>query len=118
MGAVRRGEINLYVSDLDRSARFYGEAFGFEVCETADTWRKLRAAEVVLTLFRSRGPGPAAPVGEVPCMSQDLHVDDIDEAVRRLEGAGATVQPVRDWEGGRFTFFTDPDGISWELITP
>jgi predicted enzyme related to lactoylglutathione lyase len=118
MGAVRRGEINLYVSDLNRSVRFYGEAFGFEVCEKADSWRKLRVGEVVLTLFRSKRSGPVAPVGEVPCMSQDLHVDDIDEAVRRLGQSGATVQPVRDWEGGRFTLFCDPDGISWELISP
>ena len=30
---VRRGETNLYVTDLDRSASFYREALGFELCE-------------------------------------------------------------------------------------
>jgi len=113
-----RGEINLYVQDLTRSARFYEEVFGFRLREEAEGWKKLAAGDCVVVLFKAKSAGSAPPVGEVPCMSQDLHVDDLDEAVRRLRAAGAKVGEIRVWEEGRFALFTDPDGIGWELITP
>jgi predicted enzyme related to lactoylglutathione lyase len=115
---LRRGEINLYVRDLARSARFYAEAFGFRLREEAEGWKKMEAGDCVMVLFKAKSAGPVVPVGEVPCMSQDLHVDDLDDVIRRLRAAGAKVSEIRTWEEGRFALFTDPDGIGWELITP
>ena len=117
---VRQGEINLYVSNLDAAATFYAEGLGFEVFEASDEegYRKLQNGEVVLTLFLARQPGPAEPRAGRPSMSCDLHVDDIQETARRLAAAGARVSEIKDWPGGKHLLFSDPDGISWELLSP
>lgn len=113
---IRRGETNLYVADLDRSARFYAEALGFELVESEESYRKLRHPGFTITLFCASGTGPAGPPGAQPGMTADMLVDDLDAAVERITAAGGQVAPVRDWDEGRFTLFRDPDGISWELI--
>ena len=114
---IRRGETNLYVRDLDRAARFYCDALDFELVESEESYRKLRQGDFTLTLFKAKSDEKAEPPGTRPSMSTDLLVDDLDEAVARVEACGGTVAPVRDWEEGRFTLFRDPDGISWELIS-
>ena len=115
---IRRGEINLYVRDLDRAARFYCDALDFVLAESEASYRKLQQDEFVLTLFRAKGEGRGDPPGAQPGMTADMLVDDLDEAVARIEACGGQVAPVRDYEQGRFTLFRDPDGISWELICP
>ena len=113
---IRRGETNLYVIDLERSARFYADALGFELVESEESYRKLQHPGFTLTLFRAKGEGPAEPPGARPGMTADMLVDDIEEVAARITAAGGKVAPIREWEEGRFTLFRDPDGISWELI--
>ena len=118
---LRRGEFNLYVSNLERAADFYVDALDFEVTESPAEggYRKVSNGEIDLTFFLARRPGPADPPGTGPCMTADLHVDDdeIEEARRRLEAAGAKVSPLKRWPGGRHLLFSDLDGISWELLS-
>ena len=114
--AVRRGETNLYVTDLDRAASFYCEALGFELCESEADYRKVQHPGFTLTLFRAKNAEPAELAGTRPGMTADMLVEDIEAAVVRIESCGGNAGPVRDWEEGRFTLFRDPDGISWELI--
>jgi len=116
---VRQGEINLYVSNLDAAATFYADGLGFEVFEASDQegYRRLRNGDVVLTFFLARSPGPADPPANKPSMTADLIVDDIQEAARRLAAAGAKVGEIKDWPGGKHLLFSDPDGISWELMS-
>jgi glyoxylase I family protein len=42
----------------------------------------------------------------------------MEEAVHDLETKGITVEPVRidPVTGGKFTFFSDPDGLPLELV--
>lgn len=114
---LRRGEINLHVRDLEAEVRFYKDALGFAPEEDPDAgppegrWAKLRAGDVVITLFRS----PAGPGGP-PGMTADLLVDDFEGALARLRAAGASLDPVREMAGTRFLEFRDPEGIAWELI--
>ena len=116
---IRRGETNLYVSDLERSASFYEAGLGFEVFEASDGYRKLRHGELVLTLFPAVNPGPAPTPGMMPHMSCDLVVEDgaIEALAARLEAAGAEVSPLTTWANGRHLMFRDPDGIGWELLS-
>ena len=114
----RRGEINLYVTDLERAARFYCDALDFVLCESEDSYRKVQQGDFTITFFLAKEKGLDEPVGQRPGMTADILVDDLDEAVARIEACGGTVQPVRDYEGGRFTLFRDPDGTDWELISP
>jgi catechol 2,3-dioxygenase-like lactoylglutathione lyase family enzyme len=116
---IRRGETNLYVSDLEKSAAFYEAALGFEVAETGEGYRKLSQGELVLTLFPALNPGPAPTPGMVPHMSCDLIVDDdaIEAIAAKLAAAGVEVTPLKSWAQGRHLMFRDPDGIGWELLS-
>ena len=113
---VRRGETNLYVTDIDRSARFYCDALDFSIEESDDTFCKVVHPGFTITLFRTAGEGHRDPIGSCPSMTADMLVDDIDEAAERIRACGGEVEEIRAWEQGRFTLFRDPDGISWELI--
>lgn len=118
---VTRGETNLYVTDIDRSARFYCDALDFSIEESDDTFCKVVHPGFTITLFRAKGEGTGPrgkgePIGSCPSMTADMRVDDIDEAAERIRACGGEVEEIRAWEQGRFTLFRDPDGISWELI--
>jgi len=116
---IQRGESNLYVGDLERSAAFYEAALGFEVVESSDGFRKLRHGDLVLTLFPAASPGPAPTPGMVPHMSCDLIVEDeeIEAVAARLAAAGAQVSALTTWAQGRHLMFRDLDGIGWELLS-
>ena len=114
---LKQGEINLYVSDLDRAAGFYADVFDFEVFEQDEGWRRLRNGPVVLTMFLAKSPGPASKTGMQPGMTADMQIDDIEEAHRRLTAAGAEVSEIKDWPGGKHVLFSDLDGIGWELLS-
>ncbi len=110
------GQINLYVTDLDAAATFYTTAFGFGVEEQGESFRTLKRAAMEVTLFRAHGGDAAPPRGTRPGMTADILVTDFDDTVDRIRAAGGTVAAPEAWSGGRFALFTDPDGISWELI--
>ena len=46
-----------------------------------------------------------------------FHVEDIVPAMEWLNSMGIETEPVREdpYNGGRFTFFKDPDGLPLEL---
>ena len=46
-----------------------------------------------------------------------FHVEDIEPAVQWLNGMGIETEPIREDKvnGGRYTFFKDPDGLPLEL---
>jgi catechol 2,3-dioxygenase-like lactoylglutathione lyase family enzyme len=113
---MRLGQINLYVRDLDAAARFYVHALGFTVADRGDDFCTLETDRVEITLFPTRGEAKAAERGTAPGMTADLVVDDLDTAVDLIEANGGEADVAREWSGGRYTLFTDPDGIGWELI--
>ncbi|MDH3730649.1 MAG: VOC family protein [Acidimicrobiia bacterium] len=112
---MRRGDLNLYVTDLDASERFYSDALGFKLDQSDDVSRTLRSGDVAITLFMAKA-GPAPTRGSTPMMTADLLVTDLDAALASFEAAGGRVESVADWELGRFAVVADPDGIGWELI--
>ena len=46
-----------------------------------------------------------------------FHVENVEEAAAWLNGMGIETEPIRvdKVNGGRFTFFRDPDGLPLEL---
>lgn len=120
---IRRGEINLYVSDIPRAVDFYVKALGMKRVadpvfgEPDASWDKVGSGELTLTLFKAQSAERAVEPGARPGMTADLIVDDLDAALRRLAEAGAKVGPVRAWKMGRVMNVMDPDGNSWELIS-
>ena len=113
---LRQGEINLWVTDLDRAAGFYMQAFGFEECERGETYRKVQHGDITLTFFRAREAEPAPDFGMGCMMTTDFITDEFDACVEGITQAGGIVQETQTNEGKRFTLFRDLDGINWELI--
>lgn len=110
------------VTDIDRAKRFYVERLGFHL--DADT-RPTEAMRVV----HMTPPGSACSVVVGPTLVDagtdlgsgaklQLVVNDIEAARAQLVERGVEVSEVQTLDprdGGRFVFFTDPDGNGWAV---
>ena len=120
----KQHHIAVICSDWDKARAFYIEKLGFEMYrevwrpEQQDYLRMLRLGETVLEIFIK----PDAPQRVNNPEAQGLrhlafHVEDIVPAVAWLNSLGIETEPIREDKvnGGRFTFFKDPDGLPLEL---
>ena len=90
----------------------------FVMTSRNDYLRMIRKGDTVLELFIK----PEAPARVNNPEAKGLrhlafHVEDIEPAVAWLNSLGIETEPVREDKvnGGRFTFFKDPDGLPLEL---
>jgi catechol 2,3-dioxygenase-like lactoylglutathione lyase family enzyme len=129
-------ETALYVEDLERSARFYQQVFGFSSLEggTVQTGsRVLHPLEVpggqVLLLFKKGSCTTTAvlPGGTIPPHdgSGRLHLAfavsaaELEGWRERLQAQGVAIEGETAWpRGGVSLYFRDPDGHLLELATP
>ena len=120
----KQHHIAVICSDWDKARAFYIEKLGFEMFrevwrpEQQDYLRMLRLGETVLEIFIK----PDAPQRVNNPEAQGLrhlafYVEDIVPAVAWLNSLGIETEPIREDKvnGGRFTFFKDPDGLPLEL---
>jgi len=120
----RQHHIAIISSDFPKAKEFYIDKLGFELIrevyrpEQDDYLRMLRQGDTVLELFIK----PDAPQRVTNPEAQGMrhlafHVEDIEPAVAWLNGMGIETEPIREdkCNGGRFTFFKDPDGLPLEL---
>ena len=139
MGVNASQHIALRVSDIDRSARFYIDAFDgrfltlpFLVDDPAmaalfggHAGLKVKVCilgfeQGVIELFQFLEPSrPTA--AEDPTRSMLMHwcvqVDDVEASLARVEALGAKpVQPLGDWGGSKFVYCYDLDGNVFELL--
>jgi glyoxylase I family protein len=139
MGINASQHIALRVSDVDRSAKFYIEAFGghyltlpFLVDDPGmaglfggHEGLKVKVCilgfdQGVIELFEflepSRPTGPEDPTRAM-LMHWCVQVDDVEEALARVEALGAKpVQPLGDWGGSKFVYCYDLDGNVFEML--
>lgn len=136
--------IGMQVRDVERSARFYQEALGFELrsrfsMDTPYVQRvvgypgvtleiamlRIPGTEVELELLEYRGVEgtPVDPAtGNPGTMHFSVFVDDLDGMYERLTADGVEfVSPVQTsvagpLKGGRVVYMKDPDGIRVELV--
>ncbi|MBS1881639.1 MAG: VOC family protein [Actinobacteria bacterium] len=123
-------QVTLAVKDIDSSAAFYADGFGFtELIVEGDEnplIRRFDLGAVTLTLISRElllsemhldsfpdAPGPVT-------LAVVIGRDEVDHYVDSAERAGATViAPAEDKPSGpRIGFVADPDGHVWELIAP
>src|SRR5262249_3848547 len=97
-------------TDVDRSARFYAELFGWSA-EAVPPDMVFRHAGAPIA---SLAPGPAP--AWTPCFT----VPDVDAAARAAVGLGARVlAPARQVGGaGRLCALASPQGLAFGLISP
>lgn len=123
-------ETALYVDDLARASRFYGDVIGCSVLlETPRLVAMSVAGESVLLLFQRGATTEALPTdgGLVPGhgahgvqhLAFAIARDAVPEWLQRLEAAGVDIESRVQWpRGGESVYVRDPDGHSVELITP
>ena len=118
----------VYASDVDRSARFYEEAFGFE-----RTFRWPPDGDVDYAFLRlgehglgagvhsAAGTHLGAPRRDTPARFElCIYADDVDAAAERLRALGAPellAPQDMPWEE-RVAYFADPDGNPIQITAP
>jgi len=122
-GMVMRLEhVNMTVSNVRRSARFYGDLLGLTVRwegKTSQGWPAIHIGDETsyLALFQSPSPSRAPEdYDQVGLNHFGFVVDDLDSARKRLAELGVTPKAEHDYEPGKRLYFYDPDGIEVELV--
>jgi predicted enzyme related to lactoylglutathione lyase len=109
---ISGGNATVFVSNMDRSVRFYTEVLGLKLTNRfGDSWATVEAGKGLTIGLHPASPKYPAP-GTKGAMMIGLEIDEaIDGVVARLNDKGARVKGsiVRD-EMGNFVHLEDPDG--------
>ena len=123
-------ETCLYVDDLDRAARFYGEVLGLATLTQDARFHAYDVGQRSVLLLFQRGatletvhlPGGTIPPhdGHGPLhIAFAITAEALPEWEQRLERSGVPIEGRTDWpRRGRSIYFRDPDGHLLELATP
>jgi catechol 2,3-dioxygenase-like lactoylglutathione lyase family enzyme len=110
------------VTDVDRAKEFYTGALGFHLdadTRPTETMRVVHMTPPGSACSVVIGPKVAAPGTDLgSSASLQLVVPDIEAARAQLAERGVEVTPVQTLDprdGGKFVFFTDPDGNNWAV---
>ena len=124
MFLAKQHHIAIISSDWEKAREFYVEKLGFELFrevyrpEQNDYLRMLRQGDTVLEIFIMPNNPERLTAPEAKGLRHlAFHVEDIEPAVAWLNSLDIDTEPVREdkCNGGRFTFFKDPDGLPLEL---
>ena len=124
MFLTKQHHIAIICSDWEKSREFYVQKLGFELFrevyrpEQDDYLRMLRQGDTVLELFiKPEYPQRLTNPEAKGLRHLAFHVENIEPAIAWLNAMGIETEPVREDKvnGGRFTFFKDPDGLPLEL---
>ena len=120
----KQHHIAVIASDYAKAKEFYIDKLGFELTrefyrpEQNDYLRMLRKGDTVLELFiKADAPQRVNNPEALGLRHLAFHGEDMAPAVAWLNGLGIETEPIRvdPYNGGRFTFFKDPDGLPLEL---
>ena len=120
----KQHHIAIIASDWQKAKEFYIDKLGFEMYrevyrpEVDDYLRMLRQGDTVLELFiKADAPERVNNPEAKGLRHLAFHVEDIEPAVAWLNSVGIETEPIREdkCNGGRYTFFKDPDGLPLEL---
>ena len=106
--------VYLYVSDMERSLRFYREVLGIPLMGD-DDWQEAPLEGTRFALHRWH-----EGIGELSSgtVHIDLEVADVEAASERLRDAGLAVTDVMRDEWGAAVQIVDPDGYELYLFQP
>jgi catechol 2,3-dioxygenase-like lactoylglutathione lyase family enzyme len=107
--------VSLYVTDQERSRRFYVDVLGFEVRTDADMggmgrWIEVapRGAQTAFVLADAAAFAKQDRIGSSADLT--LRCDDVHALHRELTARGAAVTEPEKQDWGTFVAVTDPDG--------
>ena len=101
----------IFVDDIDRELAFYRDIIGLRLLYRTAAFVRFDATQGTSLALISGGVASAEPKdyrigGIVP----EVIVDNLELALRRLDGAGVRHEEVVATKWGRFCFFWDPEG--------
>lgn len=105
------------ISDSEKSVEFYRH-LGFQECKRvrreSDMVVLLRGYDIELEIFVDPShPARATKPEQRGLRHLALHVDSIEDTAKKLD---ICIGPIQlDWNGVRFAFASDPDGLPIEL---
>ena len=120
----KQHHIAVICSDYAKAKEFYIDKLGFTLEKefyrpaNDDYLRMLRLGDTVIELFiRPDAPARVSNPEAMGLRHLAFHVEDIVPAAAWLNSMGIETEPIREdpYNGGRFTFFRDPDGLPLEL---
>ena len=120
----KQHHIAVICSDYAKAKEFYIDKLGFTLEKECyrpvqdDYLRMLRLGETVIELFiRPDAPARVNTPEAMGLRHLAFQVEDIVPAAAWLNSLGIETEPIREdpYNGGRFTFFKDPDGLPLEL---
>ena len=120
----KQHHIAIIASDWEKTREFYVEKLGFELIREAyrpqigDYLRMIRQGDTTIEVFIKPDYPERVTNPEAKGLRHlAFRVDDAEAAVRWLTERGIETEPIREdlVNGGRFTFFKDPDGLPLEI---
>ena len=120
----RQHHIAIICSDWEQAREFYVNKLGFELIREAyrpaqnDYLRMLRLGETTLEIFiNPENPERVNNPEAKGLRHLAFRVDNAEEAAAWLNSRGIETEPIREdlVNGGKFTFFRDPDGLPLEI---
>ena len=114
--------VDLSTPDVDASARFYGELFGWEAVEAGPP-EETGGYRIIMRDGKAVGGMMGLMDPNQPAVwSTYVAVDDADATARAVRDAGGTVlvEPMDVMDAGRMAFFMDPGGAAigvWQAGT-
>jgi len=122
---TRVHHIAIICSDYEKSKHFYSQVLGLKIVR--EVYREARQSykldlevgdryQIELFSFPEPAPRPSHPEA-AGLRHLAFEVDNLDDAVYRLQEFEVEVEPIRvdELTNKRFTFFADPDGLPLEL---
>jgi catechol 2,3-dioxygenase-like lactoylglutathione lyase family enzyme len=95
-----------YVSDIERSIRFYSDVLGLQL-QSQDFVARFDADGVLFELVPSTDKGKVGGGGNARLC---LEVETLDQILSELKKKKVRVEPPKSEHGGRLASFYDPDG--------
>ena len=120
----RQHHIAVIASDWEQAREFYVNKLGFELIREAyrpaqeDYLRMLRLGETTIEIFIKPDYPERVNNPEAKGLRHlAFRVDNAEEAAAWLNSRGIETEPIREdlVNGGKFTFFKDPDGLPLEI---
>ena len=120
----KQHHIAIISSSWEKAKDFYIDKLGFQLTREVyrpaqdDYLRMLQLGETTLELFiRPDAPQRVNNPEAMGLRHLAFRVEDAEAAAAWLNGRGIETEPIREdlVNGGKFTFFKDPDGLPLEI---